>query len=79
MDSLDGLGLSIFTNIYIVICSTPTTTIFSVYFLMQPSGGGKQNEEGVLWFHLWTMQARIKKEEEYNPSSQPGMCLCSSS
>jgi len=31
---------------------------------MQPSGGGKQNEEGVLWFHHWTMQAGIKKEDE---------------
>ena len=45
--------VSLFSLIYIVVSSTcyttPTTTIFSIYFLMQPSGGGKQNEEGVLW------------------------------
>ena len=46
--------VSLFSLIYIVVSSTPTTTIFSIYFLMQPSGGGKQNEEGVLWFHQWT-------------------------
>ena len=60
--------VSLFSLIYIVVSSTcyttPTTTIFSIYFLMQPSGGGKQNEEGVLWFHQWTMQAGIKKEDE---------------
>ena len=63
MDSLDGTW-SLISLIYIVVCSTPTTTIFSIYFLMQPSGGAKQNEDGVLWFHRWTMQAGIKKEDE---------------
>ena len=58
MDSLDGFGL--YFHSYIFCLLNPHYH----YILMQPSVGGKQNEEGVLWFHQWTMQAGIKKEEE---------------
>ena len=51
--------VSIFTHIYCCLLNPHYH-----YILMQPSVGGKQNEEGVLWFHQWTMQAGIKKEEE---------------
>ena len=65
MDSLDGLGRLYFHK-YILLFAQPPLPLYSlsILFLMQPSGGVKQNEEGGLWFHQWTMQAGIKKEEE---------------
>ena len=43
---------------------------------MQPSGGGKQNEEGALWFqHQWTMQAGIRQGGRRIESQQPAALL----
>lgn len=62
--------VSLFSLIYIVVCSTPTTTIFSIYFLMQPSGGGKQNEERVV-FGSTSGQCRLESRRKKNRISQP--------
>ena len=63
------LVVSIFTNIYCCLLNPHYHYILYLFcFLMQPSGGGKQNEEVGLWFHQWTMQqAGIKKEQESQP------------
>ena len=56
--------VSLFSLIYIVVCSTPTTTIFSIYFLMQPSAVANKMKR--VFFGSTSGQCRLESRRKKN-------------